>query len=87
MLEEEGTQQNFPSSMPTTRPCSSAIPNRGGAIREPPTGQTLAEAIRAERELLEPISMLGHRIDTSGLKANACAMDSPVHRRRTGTRA
>jgi UPF0042 nucleotide-binding protein len=35
------------------------------------TGQTLEEAIRAERELLEPISGLGHRIDTSGLKANA----------------
>ncbi len=34
-------------------------------------GQTLEEAIRAERELLEPISGLGHRIDTSGLKANA----------------
>ncbi|KAB2928284.1 MAG: RNase adapter RapZ [Dechloromonas sp.] len=34
-------------------------------------GQSLEEAIRAERELLEPISGLGHRIDTSGLKANA----------------
>lgn len=34
-------------------------------------GQTLEEAIRSERELLEPISSLGHRIDTSGLKANA----------------
>lgn len=34
-------------------------------------GQTLDEAIRAERKLLEPISDLGHRIDTSGLKANA----------------
>jgi UPF0042 nucleotide-binding protein len=34
-------------------------------------GQTLGEAIRAERETLEPISTLGHRIDTSGLKANA----------------
>ncbi len=33
--------------------------------------QTLEEAIRAERELLNPISDLGHRIDTSGLKANA----------------
>ena len=33
--------------------------------------QTLVEAIRAERDLLEPISGLGHRIDTSGLKANA----------------
>lgn len=33
--------------------------------------QTLDEAIRAERRLLEPISSLGHRIDTSGLKANA----------------
>ena len=34
-------------------------------------GQSLEEAIRSERELLEPISGLGHRIDTSGLKANA----------------
>lgn len=34
-------------------------------------GQTLDEAIRAERSLLEPISTLGHRIDTSNLKANA----------------
>ena len=34
-------------------------------------GQSLEEAIRAERELLEPISTLGHRIDTSGLKASA----------------
>ena len=35
------------------------------------SGKTLEEAIVAERELLEPISSLGHRIDTSGLKANA----------------
>ena len=34
-------------------------------------GQTLEEAIRSEREMLEPLSGLGHRIDTSGLKANA----------------
>lgn len=34
-------------------------------------GQSLEEAIRSERELLEPISNLGHRIDTSGMKANA----------------
>ena len=34
-------------------------------------GQSLGEAIRSERLLLEPISDLGHRIDTSGLKANA----------------
>ncbi len=34
-------------------------------------GQTLAEAIRAERMLMEPISQLGNRIDTSDLKANA----------------
>lgn len=34
-------------------------------------GQTLEEAIRGEREMLGPISGLGHRIDTSGLKANA----------------
>jgi UPF0042 nucleotide-binding protein len=33
------------------------------------TGQTLDEAIRAESKLLEPISTLGHRIDTSGMKA------------------
>lgn len=33
--------------------------------------QTLEEAIRAERDMLTPISDLGHRIDTSGLKANA----------------
>ena len=33
--------------------------------------QTLAEAIANERELLAPIANLGHRIDTSGLKANA----------------
>ncbi len=34
-------------------------------------GQTLEEAIRAERVLMEPISQLGNRIDTSDLKANA----------------
>ena len=34
-------------------------------------GQTLEEAIAAERALLEPIASLGHRIDTSNLKANA----------------
>ncbi|HXE39579.1 MAG TPA: RNase adapter RapZ [Azonexus sp.] len=34
-------------------------------------GQSLEEAIRSERELLDPISGLGHRIDTSGMKANA----------------
>ena len=34
-------------------------------------GQTLEEAIRSERQLLEPIASLGHRIDTSDLKANA----------------
>ena len=33
-------------------------------------GQSLEEAIRAERLLLEPVSTLGHRIDTSGMKAN-----------------
>jgi UPF0042 nucleotide-binding protein len=31
----------------------------------------LEEAIRAERELLDPISGLGHRIDTSGMKPAA----------------
>ena len=35
------------------------------------TGRTLEESIRLERELLDPIAELGHRIDTSGLKANA----------------
>ena len=35
------------------------------------TGQTLEEAIRSEQALLAPIVDLGHRIDTSGLKANA----------------
>ncbi len=34
-------------------------------------GLTLGEAIRAERQLLEPIYNLGHHIDTTGLKANA----------------
>lgn len=34
-------------------------------------GKTLEEAITAERELLAPITELGHRIDTSNLKANA----------------
>jgi RNase adapter protein RapZ len=33
--------------------------------------RSLAEAIRLEGEMLAPISNLGHRIDTSGLKANA----------------
>ncbi|MBS1170533.1 MAG: rapZ [Burkholderiaceae bacterium] len=32
--------------------------------------RTLVEAIRAERELLEPIEALGHVIDTSGMSAN-----------------
>ncbi|MCL2523062.1 MAG: RNase adapter RapZ [Betaproteobacteria bacterium] len=34
-------------------------------------GRTLEEAIRRERELLEPIGSLGHRIDTSKLKPAA----------------
>lgn len=34
-------------------------------------GRTLEEAIRLERELLDPVGSLGHRIDTSDLKANA----------------
>lgn len=34
-------------------------------------GRTLQDAIRIERELLDPVADLGHRIDTSGLKANA----------------
>jgi len=33
--------------------------------------RSLAEAIRLEKEMLAPISNLGHRIDTSDLKANA----------------
>lgn len=33
--------------------------------------RSLAESIRQESELLAPIAGLGHRIDTSGLKANA----------------
>jgi UPF0042 nucleotide-binding protein len=32
--------------------------------------QSLEEAIKAERTLLEPIAALGHRIDTSNMKAN-----------------
>lgn len=35
------------------------------------TGRSLEEAIREERRLLEPVAALGHRIDTSELKANA----------------
>ena len=34
-------------------------------------GQSLEEAILTERTMLEPISTLGHRIDTSSLKASA----------------
>ena len=34
-------------------------------------GESLEEAIRRERLLLEPVSTLGHRIDTSGMKASA----------------
>ncbi|MDR2188779.1 MAG: RNase adapter RapZ [Azonexus sp.] len=34
-------------------------------------GQTLEEAIENERDLLDPIASLGHRIDTSGLKPAA----------------
>ena len=34
-------------------------------------GRTLEEALRAEKALLDPIADLGHRIDTSDLKANA----------------
>ena len=34
-------------------------------------GQSLEESIRAEGRLLEPLASLGHRIDTSNLKANA----------------
>jgi len=35
------------------------------------SGQTLEEAIRDERELLDAVSSLGHRIDTSNLKPAA----------------
>lgn len=34
------------------------------------SGQTLDEAIRAEQALLAPLADMGHRIDTSNLKAN-----------------
>jgi UPF0042 nucleotide-binding protein len=34
-------------------------------------GITLAESIRLEREMLEPLGELGHRIDTSDLSTNA----------------
>lgn len=41
--------------------------------RHPLSGEgiSLLEAIQQERRLLEPIASLGHRIDTSNLKANA----------------
>jgi UPF0042 nucleotide-binding protein len=71
MLEEEGTQQNF---LFLHADDETLLKRYSESRRRHPRaadGQTLAEAIRAERELLEPISMLGHRIDTTGLKANA----------------
>jgi UPF0042 nucleotide-binding protein len=70
-LKEGRASTNLPvPAFATRKRCSSAIPNRAAAIRWPREDQTLVEAIRAERTMLEPISGLGHRIDTSGMKAN-----------------
>ncbi len=71
MLEEEGMQQNFlflHANDETLLKRYSESRRRHPLASE---GQTLIEAIRAERESLEPISTLGHRIDTSSLKSNA----------------
>jgi len=70
-LEAEGTQQNFlflHANDETLLKRYSESRRRHPLASE---GQSLAEAIRSEREMLTPISTLGHRIDTSGLKANA----------------
>ena len=71
LLEKEGTQATFIflHASPET-----LLKRYSESRRRHPLaahGQTLGEAIRAESELLEPISTLGHRIDTSNLKANA----------------
>ena len=71
LLEKEGTQATFIflHASPET-----LLKRYSESRRRHPLaahGQTLEEAIRAESELLEPISTLGHRIDTSTLKANA----------------
>ena len=71
LLEKEGTQATFIflHASPET-----LLKRYSESRRRHPLaahGQTLEEAIRAESELLEPISTLGHRIDTSNLKANA----------------
>ncbi len=71
MLEEEGTQQNFLFLHADEETLLKRYSESRRRHPRAADGQTLAEAIRAERKLLEPISTLGHRIDTSGLKANA----------------
>ena len=71
MLEEEGTRQTFlflHANDETLLKRYSESRRRHPLASE---GQSLGESIRTEREMLEPISTLGHRIDTSGLKANA----------------
>ncbi len=71
LLSEEGTRHNFlflQANDETLLKRYSESRRRHPLAAE---GQSLEEAIRAEREMLEPISTLGHRIDTSGLKANA----------------
>ena len=70
-LEEDGTRQTFLFLHANDE---TLLKRYSESRRRHPLGseeQSLAEAIRSERELLEPISTLGHRIDTSGLKANA----------------
>ena len=71
LLEEDGTRQNFLFLHANDE---TLLKRYSESRRRHPLasdGQSLAEAIRTERELLEPISTLGHRIDTSDLKANA----------------
>jgi len=71
LLSTEGTRHNFLF----LHACEETLLKRYSESRRrhplASSGQTLEEAIRAERDLLEPISGLGHRIDTSNLKANA----------------
>ena len=71
LLSEEGTRYNFLFLQANDE---TLLKRYSESRRRHPlasAGQSLEEAIRAERQLLEPISALGHRIDTSGLKANA----------------
>ena len=71
LLEKEGTRATFiflHASQETLLKRYSESRRRHPLAAQ---GQTLEEAIRAESSLLEPISSLGHRIDTSNLKANA----------------